>query len=208
MDSGVLILSDHGQAPIADSPLTNEESGEAIQENRAPVIQFADQYVNVGTNVLISSASASDPDGDELIYEWSILNTPAKTAITGLTPEPSGGLRFTPDQIGEFTVNLKVDDRRGGVASKSVTINATVPIVSLPTVIDAEYSQSLDRMVMVSSHPSQLHIYDLSSNQSIDLALFKIPTSVSVSPDGLRAAIGHERPCENTRLPPTFWISY
>lgn len=64
-------------------------------------------------------------------------------------------------------------------------------------VLDAEYSASLEKIVTVSSAPARLHIYDplTASDISVDLPLD--PKSVSVAPDGLHAAVGHDG-----------WVSY
>ena len=65
-------------------------------------------------------------------------------------------------------------------------------------VVDAEYSKQLDKIILVSAAPNQLHIYDPNVRQDtavVDLPL--VPSSVSVGPDGLFAAVGHDA-----------WISY
>lgn len=92
----------------------------------------------------------------------------------------------------------------------SVTTQYTVTTVPLPEpgltpidvvtrtalthdVVDAEYSLALDSVVMVSSWPSPaLHLYDTRSGTVRQVALVKAPTSVSVSPDGRQAAVGHD----------------
>jgi hypothetical protein len=60
-------------------------------------------------------------------------------------------------------------------------------------VVDAEYSDALDAVVMVSSSPTNaLHVFDPATGERYQVALNKVPTSVSVSPDGLAAAVGHD----------------
>lgn len=67
------------------------------------------------------------------------------------------------------------------------------PIVSMPfNVIDAEYSKTLDRIIAVSTDPNQLHIYDPVGNTDTAVDLSRVPEHVSVSPDGLFAAVGHD----------------
>ena len=58
-------------------------------------------------------------------------------------------------------------------------------------VIDAEYSRALDKIILVSGSPNQLHILDGASGADSPVALPVAPTAVSVSPDGLFAAVGH-----------------
>jgi hypothetical protein len=65
-------------------------------------------------------------------------------------------------------------------------------------VLDAEYSKQLDRIVTVSATPlNQLHIIDPLTGASVAVDLPLAPTCVSVGPDGLFAAVGHNG-----------WISY
>lgn len=65
--------------------------------------------------------------------------------------------------------------------------------VSLPhDVQDAEYSRSLDRVVMTATYPGNaLYVYDPATDTEASVALAAEPTAVSVSPDGLSVAVGH-----------------
>ncbi len=82
----------------------------------------------------------------------------------------------------------------GEVVEPDVTPLTPSHIRSLPhDVIDAEYSKALDAIVMVSSYPSNaLYVYDINSNTETQLLLAKPPAAVSVGPDGLHAAVGHD----------------
>ncbi len=57
--------------------------------------------------------------------------------------------------------------------------------------VDAQYSVALDRAILVSGNPNLLHVYDLDSNSDQTVALRDTPLNVSVSPDGLHAAVAH-----------------
>jgi hypothetical protein len=60
-------------------------------------------------------------------------------------------------------------------------------------VVDAEYSAPLDAIVMVSAAPtSSLYLYDTATGTERELRLNRVPTAVSVSPDGQIAAVGHD----------------
>lgn len=60
-------------------------------------------------------------------------------------------------------------------------------------VIDAEYSTALDAVIMVSGYPSNaLYLYDIATGTEKKQPLNKVPTSVSVGPDGNFAAVGHD----------------
>jgi uncharacterized protein (TIGR03437 family) len=64
-------------------------------------------------------------------------------------------------------------------------------------VVDAAYDKAHDKIILVSANPDELHIYDPSakSEQTVPLAL--PPFCLSVRPDGLYAAVGHDG-----------WVSY
>lgn len=79
------------------------------------------------------------------------------------------------------------------VALANVCLPAAAQITSLsfrPSVI--EYSRSLDKLVMVAGAPNQLHIYDPNAKTDIAVNLPLPPLSLSISPDGLYAAVGHD----------------
>jgi hypothetical protein len=59
-------------------------------------------------------------------------------------------------------------------------------------VVDAEYSRALDRVVILTEPPAELHVYDPVSELAVVVSLPIAGSSVSVSPDGLRAAVGHD----------------
>lgn len=60
-------------------------------------------------------------------------------------------------------------------------------------VVDAEYSKTLDAIVMVSSYPTDaLHVYEAGTAVETQLPLTRTPTSVSIAPSGLSAAVGHD----------------
>lgn len=65
------------------------------------------------------------------------------------------------------------------------------PIIGLPfRVIAAEYSNSLERIVMVSGAPNQVHIYNPATQTDQVVPLSGTPENISLSPDGKYAAVG------------------
>ncbi len=72
------------------------------------------------------------------------------------------------------------------------------PLIGLSfNVVDADYSTALDRIVAISANPNELHIYDPAAQADQIVPLVSAPFSVSIAPDGMRAAVGHDG-----------WISY
>lgn len=60
-------------------------------------------------------------------------------------------------------------------------------------VVDAEYSASLEAVVMISAKPTNsLYVYDTATGTEHEVRLNKAPTAVSISPDGHTAAVGHD----------------
>jgi hypothetical protein len=55
--------------------------------------------------------------------------------------------------------------------------------------VDAQYSSALDKIVLISANPNLLHIYDPVSGTDTTVPLTAAPLAVSVSPDGLHAAV-------------------
>lgn len=76
-------------------------------------------------------------------------------------------------------------------AGMLAVLNAqTNPLAYTP--VDAQYTTALDRIVMVSANPNQLHVYNPVSQTDTQVGLPKPPLSLSVSPDGMYAAVGHD----------------
>jgi hypothetical protein len=69
-------------------------------------------------------------------------------------------------------------------------------------VIDAEYSKQLERIVSVGTGPNRLYVADPLTDTEEWVALSLAPTAVSVSPDGLHAAVGHDGYVSYVRLSP------
>jgi hypothetical protein len=78
-------------------------------------------------------------------------------------------------------------------ATMAVTVSSIVPLNY--RMVDAEYSKSLNKIISVSVNPARLHSYDPVTNTVSYVDLPLAPSSVSISPDGLFAAVGH-----NTRI--------
>ncbi len=91
-----------------------------------------------------------------------------------------------------FTVSTMLSV--GTAPEPGVTPLAVASRVALPhNIIDAEFSKSLNKIVMVGSYPANvLYVYDVATGTEQQQPLNKPPTAVSISPDGLTAAVGHD----------------
>lgn len=168
--------------------------------NSAPVASAgAEQHIAASSaaQVTLDGSASSDADGDVLTYSWTLV-APAGSSAT-LSGSTSATPTFTADAEGTYTATLVVNDGTVDSPSVAVKVNGHRPIDALAfRVIDAEYSTSLNKIVMVAAAPAnQLHIYDPVARTNTAVNLNLVPTSVSVSPDGLYAAVGHNG-----------WVSY
>ncbi|CAI2766370.1 hypothetical protein [Flavobacterium collinsii] len=59
-------------------------------------------------------------------------------------------------------------------------------------VIDAEYSKKTDQLVYVSSNPSQVNIFNSSTESLQKISLAYTPTCISISQNGNTAVVGHD----------------
>lgn len=170
--------------------------------NASPVANAGlDQTEVRGSLVTMDGRGSSDADGDPLSYRWSVVSRPAGS-VAGLSSLTAETPSFTPDVNGIFVFGLVVNDGSVDSPMDTITVNVqkapVIPLRSLAWwVVDAEYSKALDRIVMISSGPNQLHIYDPVGGTDTAVNLPVTPNCVSVSPDGLHAAVGHNA-----------WISY
>ena len=97
--------------------------------NRAPVLAaLSDDAIGTGANYS-KALSATDPDGDALIFE--VIDAPNGMSLTGST------LRWQPTQTGEYFVKVGVRDPAGARAAG--VFKVTVGAVSIPVARDDSY---------------------------------------------------------------------
>ena len=97
-------------------------------------------------------------------------------------PNPTSSPRTAIISLGSQTFTLRQDGAPGSSPVEILGYNA----------IDAAYDKSSDRIIMVSSSPDELHIFDPNTQTEQAVPLAVPPLSVSVRPDGLYAAVGHD----------------
>jgi hypothetical protein len=96
--------------------------------------------------------------------------------------------------------NLSATPRSGSISmgGQTVTVSQAAAVVTPPNPLPlsfkpvaAEYNKTLDRVIFVSASPNELHIFDPISQSDQIIPLSFIPLSLSVTPDGAHAAVGH-----------------
>ncbi len=184
---------------VSDGKLTHSDTvtvrvGSGSSANQAPQAKAgADKHVLLSEVITLDGSASTDADNDPLTYAWTLSAVPEGSRAS-LTDANTAKPKLTPDVEGEYVVVLQVNDGKVDSAPAKVVITAHRALTRLGyDVIDAEYSDALDRLIMVSASPNRLHIYnpEVGTEQTVDLSA--IPTSVSVSPNGKYAAVGHNQ---------------
>lgn len=85
-----------------------------------------DQTVQTGDKVQLDGSGSSDPDSDPLSYSWSFVSKPAGSTAT-LSGQDTATPTFVPDAVGDYVLEVTVDDGRGGSDTDQVTITAHAP---------------------------------------------------------------------------------
>jgi outer membrane protein OmpA-like peptidoglycan-associated protein len=98
----------HHPAP-PPPPAPNRQPSVACSANPATIVTGSTAPVNI-------TATASDPDGDTLVYSWS--------ATAGTVEGAGAQVRWVPGNLGpgNYRVNMSVSDNKGGTASCSADL--------------------------------------------------------------------------------------
>jgi chitinase len=177
------VTDDHGAK--ATSKLTIRCVGPTISVNAGP-----DQATSWRSGVTLSGGAQAEP-GFDVTLRWSFVLKPSGSNATFSDPT-SAAPTFVADREGQYVVRLTAATYANS-AFDDVVVDASVPRQLLSyALVDAEYSKALDRFVIVSDAPPRLRVHDPATGIEATLDLAAAPTSVSVSPNGLRAAVGHD----------------
>ena len=83
-----------------------------------------DQQVQVGQLVTLDGGGFTSGSSDPLTFQWAIIRRPAKSAVM-LTAPNTAKVTFTPDEVGEYELELTVTSGSGKSTDK-VTVAASV----------------------------------------------------------------------------------
>ncbi|MFT6388567.1 MAG: fibro-slime domain-containing protein [Cellvibrionaceae bacterium] len=112
-----LVVSD-GQLTSAPDPVSVVVS----YPNRAPTAEAGNnQQVSIGNTVILNGSGSSDPDGDALTYQWSIVGDASGASLLSST---SSMTSVSLTEYGNFVVQLIVND--GVLGSAPDTVNLDV----------------------------------------------------------------------------------
>lgn len=117
--------------------------------NDAPVADAGpDQSVVVDSPVLMDGSGSSDVDGDALSYSWAIVSAPTGSG-SALDDPASVSPRFTPDSVGDYTVELTVNDGTVDSAADTVTISVEPAPNNPPEALDDSFTVAEDTVLTV-----------------------------------------------------------
>jgi RHS repeat-associated protein len=174
-----LIVSDGQVSSPPDTVSTT------VFTNAQPIaVAGADQGVEVGALVQLDGTMSTDPDGDPLTYQWSIISSPAGSTASlsnGTVSKPT----FSADVAGFYLVELIVND---GLFSSAPDVASTAATVNSLPVANAGSNQSVvvGSIVLLdgsgSSDPDGdplAYVWSLLSVPSGSLAMVSDPVAVT-----------------------------
>ena len=189
---------------VSDGQETSAPDSVTITARDAATIGLAGPNKDTYTGTAVTlEGSAGEPGGGRVTYAWRVLSAPAGSAAVLDDPTATAPV-LVPDQDGSYFLLLVVS--RDGVEEPPdvARVMSYHPLAPLEhRVVDAEYSRGLARIIMVSENPNRLYVHDPENGAETSVGLPSPPTSVSVSPDGTHAAVGHDGSVSHVRLTDT-----
>jgi hypothetical protein len=109
----------------------------AIVGNVPPVADAgADRTVSVREPVTLDGRASRDPNGDALVYAWTLVSRPSGSAAA-LSDPASAVPSFVPDAVGDYVFGLVVSDPAAASAPATVTVTAIDPAPPVAATIRA-----------------------------------------------------------------------
>ncbi len=171
---------------------SDDGDGDGTPTNRAPLANAGQDLTVIVDDPAMLTGSATDREDDPVTFTWSVMSAPAGSVAQPADPG-AAATSFTPDVPGTYTMLLTASD---GMGSDTDFMTVVARVRGVPPldhdVVDAEYSTSLDRIIMVADDPRALFIYDPATGNEIEIALPLPALALSVSPDGTEAVVGHD----------------
>ena len=123
MEAEVFGVNDTSGCFQADAVRAEDDQRTADPVNQVPTANAgSNQSVTTGESVMLDGSGSEDPDGDALVYMWS-LSVPTDSSAT-LDDTSSMMPVFTTDVDGEYVAELTVSDGISDSQPDSVTVTA------------------------------------------------------------------------------------
>ena len=157
----------------------------------------SDQSAHTGDKVILNGNNSSDPDGDQLTFNWAFTSRPFGSTVT-LDDTTSMNPVFVADIPGAYIINLVVND--GTAESKPDITN--INIINIVPIADGGSDQSVstgDKVMLNGSNSS-----DLDENQlTFDWTFTSRPSGSTATLDDTTSM----NPVFKTDIPGTYVIS-
>ncbi|CCH54955.1 putative protein KIAA0319 [Fibrisoma limi BUZ 3] len=85
-----------------------------------------DITINLGQKVTLNGSLSKDPEGTALVYNWSFKSKPNNSQAT-IQNATAANAEFTPDQVGTYTITLRVTDDQSQSATADVNVMVSLP---------------------------------------------------------------------------------
>ena len=141
----MLVIQSCGNAPTDpnDPSPTHNEAPSAVAD--------ADlETVNIGEEITLDASASSDPDGDNLSFEWQ-LDIPSGSS-TQLSDDQAESPTFTPDVVGDYVATLTVDDGNGDTHQDDVTVTAESDIITIDSDITSDQTWTKENRYKVTNY--------------------------------------------------------
>lgn len=96
-----------------------------IETTATPVVNapITNVTMPINTSMVLRGAKSTDPEGDALTYQWSVLTAPEYSLAT-IQQSTKSTAEFTPDRAGSYTLRLRVTDAKGAHSDQVLIINS------------------------------------------------------------------------------------
>lgn len=150
--------------------------------NDAPIFDSVPRVDAYAGKTYVYEASAVDGDGDRLVYSLNAApdgaQIDAKTGVVSWTP--------SEDQLGNFELEIQVEDGRGGIAIQQFTVTSTVaptnrpPVITSTPTLSATISSTSPGQKMGDVYPDFILFDDASDvfNATISISLDDLSTGI------------------------------
>lgn len=146
----------------------DDSSDDKTSENDAPIARAgADRCVVYGASYELDGNASSDPDGDDLDFDWDVINRPSGSDLDDgdLSPDDNDDdPTFTPDRLGTYRFALTVEDPDGASDTDVVDVDVYIDV----DLDDTQYDVVEDDTVAVEIALSDEAPQDVEVTLSVD----------------------------------------
>lgn len=143
-------------------------SDDKTGENRAPIARAgADRCVVYGFSYELDGTASSDPDGDAIVFDWTVIDRPDDSDLDDgdFSPnEEDDDPFFTPDLLGNYRFALTVEDPDGASDTDIVDVDVYIDV----ELDETEYEVGEDDNVPVKITLSEEAPQDIEVALSVD----------------------------------------